>query len=274
MWHRKLRWGFNLKRSSRMVLVICGGGLVVVVACVTSKLRVVGALLRQVGAHERPEVWQKYHKMLQRRELSDILGSSLMNNGSTGPDRILHRAYITCVNLYSCPRARNYKMCQCIWLTRLFLTVPSDWTPWLLTLVNRIWDWWGWEEVKVMHCFALHYSKLKLHRIYPLVSPSCDKGRGAEASLSHLFGSWLRHDPELALFGCSESALSYLRVVWRTLMLGMVASPGLENPQSSVLQKMAQQNDKHYPGGKDTLPQIQSTKDFFGGHLGPIYWSS
>lgn len=38
---------------------------------------------------------------------------------------------------------------------------------------------------KVIH--RLHFSKLKLHKIYSSVSPLCDRCRGAEGSLFHLF---------------------------------------------------------------------------------------
>ena len=86
-------------------------------------------------------------------------------------------------------------------------------------------------QFKVVH--RLHYSKLKLHRIYPSLSPLCDRCGGAEGSLSHLLGlcpqlhkfwcdvfKWLSlvynlniaPDPELALFGCSENVLSGTRM--------------------------------------------------------------
>lgn len=98
-------------------------------------------------------------------------------------------------------------------------------------------------QFKVVH--RLHYSKLKLHRIYPSVSPLCDRCRGAEGSLSHLFWScpqlytfwceifkWfskvygldIAPDPELALLGCSETALRYSSEIQQTLLLGMVAA--------------------------------------------------
>ena len=40
-------------------------------------------------------------------------------------------------------------------------------------------------QFKVMH--RLHYSKSKLHRIFPTVSPTCDRCKSAEGSLTHLF---------------------------------------------------------------------------------------
>ena len=98
-------------------------------------------------------------------------------------------------------------------------------------------------QFKVIH--RLHYSKPKLHRIYPAVSPLCDRCGGAEGSLSHLFWScprlhkfWceifqflsaayevdITPDPVLALFGCSESALELSTAIQQALMLGMVAA--------------------------------------------------
>ena len=100
-----------------------------------------------------------------------------------------------------------------------------------------------WIQFKVIHW--LHYSKLQLHIIYPTLSPLCDRCRGAEGSLSHLFWlcphlhkfwcdvfQWLSlvynldiaPDPELALFGCSENAVRYSPEIQQALMLGMVAS--------------------------------------------------
>ncbi len=40
-------------------------------------------------------------------------------------------------------------------------------------------------QFKIVH--RLHYSKVKLHKIYPAVSPVCDRCQGAEGTLSHSF---------------------------------------------------------------------------------------
>lgn len=98
-------------------------------------------------------------------------------------------------------------------------------------------------QFKVIH--RLHYSKTKLHRIYPSVSPLCDRCKTADGSLAHLFwlcphlqkfwceifqwfsgvyGRGIPPDPELALFGCSETASSYTPEERSALMTGMVAA--------------------------------------------------
>lgn len=98
-------------------------------------------------------------------------------------------------------------------------------------------------QFKVIH--RLHYSKTKLHRIYPAISPLCDRCKSADGSLTHIFwlcphiqrywskifkwfsgvyGKDILPDPELALFGCSETALYFTSEEQQALMLGMVAA--------------------------------------------------
>ena len=96
-------------------------------------------------------------------------------------------------------------------------------------------------QYKVIH--RLHYSKTKLNRIFPSVSPVCDKCSSAEGSLAHLFWfcptlhsfwtaifEWLslaystdiQPNHDLAIFGCSVTTTHLPRNVqmaWRTGMV-------------------------------------------------------
>lgn len=101
-------------------------------------------------------------------------------------------------------------------------------------------------QFKVVH--RLHYSKLKLHKIYPLVSPMCDRCKVAEGTLSHAFwfctqltGFWdklfdwfsraykttLQPDAELALLGCSQSTANIPTAMRQSLMLGSIVAKRL-----------------------------------------------
>lgn len=161
MWHIKLCGGFNLK-CSRMVLVIGGGGkevvVVVVVTCMTSKLRVGG-----------PFNGNWVHTSLLRSDRNTTKccsrGNSLIS--SAAPSWIMDRLglIVFCTvpisHVYSYPRAQNYKMCQCIWLTRLLPTLPSDGTHGLIVVLQDD------EEGGMLKSSTvrLHYSNLKVHRI-------------------------------------------------------------------------------------------------------------
>lgn len=101
-------------------------------------------------------------------------------------------------------------------------------------------------QFKVIH--RLHYSKTKLHRIFPSISPLCDRCKSAEGSLSHLFWTcpklhnfwceifkWFsdvydtefKPDPSIALFGYSLLLLDQSLSVENTLMYGMVIAKRL-----------------------------------------------
>lgn len=80
-------------------------------------------------------------------------------------------------------------------------------------------------QFKILH--RLHYSKVRLHKFYPSISPMCDRCRRAEGTLFHAFwscpslrGFWfkifdwyskaymkpLQPEPELVIFGCSPTS--------------------------------------------------------------------
>lgn len=96
-------------------------------------------------------------------------------------------------------------------------------------------------QFKVMH--RLHFSKTKLHRIYPNISPLCDRCKSAEGSLAHLFWTcpnlynfwreifqWfsemynceIKPDPIVALFGYSLSLPNQSLSLQNTLMYGVI----------------------------------------------------
>ena len=101
-------------------------------------------------------------------------------------------------------------------------------------------------QFKVIH--RLHYSKIKLHRIFESVSPMCDRCGRAEGSLSHLFWycpvlenfwsdifKWfsrqyrinIKPDCTLAIFGSSENVWNLPDHCKQALMTGMVAAKKL-----------------------------------------------
>ena len=83
-------------------------------------------------------------------------------------------------------------------------------------------------QFKVMH--RLHYSKTKLHRIYPTVSPLCDRCKAADRSLTHLFyvlNCVFKPEPEVALFGYSLSLLPQSIPVQHTIMYRMLIAKRL-----------------------------------------------
>lgn len=101
-------------------------------------------------------------------------------------------------------------------------------------------------QFKVLH--RLHYSKTKLHRIYPSISPLCDRCKSAEGSLAHLFWTcpslynfwseifkWFsdiyncefKPDPNIALFGYSRSLLTQSFSVQNTFMYGVIIAKRL-----------------------------------------------
>ncbi len=98
-------------------------------------------------------------------------------------------------------------------------------------------------QFKILH--RLHYYKVKLHKIYPAVSPVCDRCQGAEGTLSHSFWfcpklhrywqdifSWYSAaynqaflpEVELAIFGYSDTISSLPYYLQLALMLGMVVA--------------------------------------------------
>ena len=98
-------------------------------------------------------------------------------------------------------------------------------------------------QFKVLH--RLHYSKTKLSKIYPSVSPMCDRCGTAEGSLSHLFWqcpiittfwgdifNWFSRQMEiviqpdccLAIFGCSDETRALPSHQKQMLRAGMVAA--------------------------------------------------
>lgn len=101
-------------------------------------------------------------------------------------------------------------------------------------------------QFKVLH--RLHYSKTKLHKIYPTVSPLCQRCKSADGTLAHLFWScpklydfwcsvfqWFsdmyncvfKPDPQVALFGYSMFLLPQSMRVQHTIMYGMVIAKRL-----------------------------------------------
>lgn len=98
-------------------------------------------------------------------------------------------------------------------------------------------------QFKIVH--RLHYSKTRLHKIYPAVSPMCDRCQVAEGTLSHAFCSCLKlqrywedifswysvaydhtlpPEMELAIFGYSDTVSSLPDHLQLALMLGMVVA--------------------------------------------------
>lgn len=96
-------------------------------------------------------------------------------------------------------------------------------------------------QFKVLH--RLHYSKTKLHKIFPSTSPLCDRCKCAEGSLTHLFWTctklynfwheifqWfgsmyncqLLPEPTAALFGISPSLLRLSSSKRHTVVYGMI----------------------------------------------------
>lgn len=76
--------------------------------------------------------------------------------------------------------------------------------------------------------------------MYPSISPLCDRCKGVDGSLTDIFwlgphiqkywsefsgvyGKDIPPDPDMALFGCSETALNYTSEEQLAMMLGMVA---------------------------------------------------
>lgn len=101
-------------------------------------------------------------------------------------------------------------------------------------------------QYKVIH--RLHYSKQRLHRIYPSVSPTCDRCQTSVGTLSHAFwfcpslselwsgvfdwysGAYkisLPLDAILAIFGCSQLSQHFPTATQQALMLGMTVAKRL-----------------------------------------------
>lgn len=89
----------------------------------------------------------------------------------------------------------------------------------------------------------LHYTKAKLNKLYPSISPLCDKCNGAVGTYGHIFWCcpevsefWksifrlysqavemdFKTDAELALFGYSDQALISPKHKQLSLMFGMI----------------------------------------------------
>ena len=96
-------------------------------------------------------------------------------------------------------------------------------------------------QFKVIH--RLHFSKTKLNRIFPSVSPTCDKCKSGDGTLGHLFWScpklrpfWydifklysdiysrpLTPDSNFVILGCSDLFISLPSALQQALMFGMV----------------------------------------------------
>lgn len=113
-------------------------------------------------------------------------GNSLIS--SAAPSWIMDRLglIVFCTvpisHVYSYPRARNYKMCQCIWLTRLLPTLPSDGTHGLIVVLQDD------EEGGMLKSSTvrLHYSNLKVHRI-PIQFLHWAIDAGVQRVLYHIF---------------------------------------------------------------------------------------
>ncbi len=96
-------------------------------------------------------------------------------------------------------------------------------------------------QFKVMH--RLHYTKAKLNRLYPSISPLCDRCKSADGTYGHIFWScpevsefWksifrlyshafeneINVDADLAIFGCSDQALTWPQNQQLSLVFGMV----------------------------------------------------
>lgn len=101
-------------------------------------------------------------------------------------------------------------------------------------------------QYKALH--RLHYSKTKLNRIFPSVSPVCDKCHIAEGSLAHLswfcpklhnfcsaifeqlskaYSSVIQPNHDLAILGCSAETSDLLHDTQVALHLGMVVDKKL-----------------------------------------------
>jgi len=101
-------------------------------------------------------------------------------------------------------------------------------------------------QFKIVH--RLHYSKVRLHRMYPSVSPMCDKCEVTEGTLFHAFWTcssltnfwskifdwyskaYKRHlQPEagLAIFGCSQATRTIPTTMRQPLELGMIVAKRL-----------------------------------------------
>jgi len=115
---------------------------------------------------------------------------------------------------------------------------------------------WGWHQFICQHLaqdlaeriiwfktvHRLHYSKAKIHKIYPTVSPICDLCQGPEGSWSHSFilGNTIRFSLLRAIFGYSDMD-SYLQLA---LMLGMVVAKRI------ILRVIFLTLKKQFPEGK------------------------
>lgn len=94
----------------------------------------------------------------------------------------------------------------------------------------------------------MHYSKVRLHRIYPSVSPVCDRCNMSEGTLSHAFWAcsslanfwsrifdWyskayqrpLQPEAGLAIFGCSQITETIPTIMRQPLELGLIVAKRL-----------------------------------------------
>ena len=101
-------------------------------------------------------------------------------------------------------------------------------------------------QFKIVH--RLHYSKVRLHRIYPSVSPVCDRCNVSEGTLSHAFWScssltnfwskifdWyskaykspLQPEPGLVIFGCTQTMRTVPAAMRQPLELGLIVAKRL-----------------------------------------------
>uniref|UniRef100_A0AAQ5XLH4 Reverse transcriptase domain-containing protein n=1 Tax=Amphiprion ocellaris TaxID=80972 RepID=A0AAQ5XLH4_AMPOC len=101
-------------------------------------------------------------------------------------------------------------------------------------------------QFKIVH--RLHYSKSRLHKIYPSVSPVCDRCNVSESTLSHAFwscpslaGFWckifdfyskayktpIKPDAGLAVLGCTQTTKTIPATMQQPLELGLIVAKKL-----------------------------------------------
>lgn len=135
-------------------------------------------------------------------------------------------------------------------------------------------------QFKITH--QLHYSKVRLHKIYPFASPMCDRCNVSEGTLPHalwsclsLTGLWsnvfdwfskayktpLQPEHGLWIFGCSKTP----GTLWQPLELGLIVAKRLilgdwksSGPLSYHLwvtdMMFIIQMERLHKGSKDTFP--------------------
>lgn len=171
-----------------------------------------------------------------------------VTNFETKPQSPIEECVISCIyNTLSPPSSDKYKES---WEKDMGIQIPDDMWEDFLEYVHTC-------SNNTRHCLIqfkiihrLHYSKAKIHNIFPTVSPTCDKCQSSDATLFHGFVScpkvtayWcdvfntmsnilnitLTPDPLLIILGTSESSrvltkaqqrfLSYCIITAKKLLL-------------------------------------------------------